>query len=246
MYTKYNHSGFADALRCEARGLALLAEHAGPDLHVPDVYAVDENRLVMTAVDAAPFSEAGWRKLGSALAALHAKPQPLFGLDHDNYIGLNPQCNRVSRGWGDFFVDFRLGFQVDLIRDHSIRAHYARCLQKHRTRLVDFLDCHCDFASLLHGDLWAGNVLCDVRGDVWLIDPAVYFGDREADLAMTEMFGGFGPAFYRAYCERLPLSPAYGHKKTLYNLYHYLNHYNLFGNSYSAGCEAGFALVEAL
>ena len=254
VFTKHNRAGFADALRCESRGLARLEEAlAGAPLHVPKVYAVDDHRLEMTAIVAAGWERTAWQALGEGLACLHRCPGPGFGLDEDNYIGLNPQKNRFggARGpyaerWGPFFVACRLGYQVSLIADPAQRQAFDWILERHGDRLADYLDSHCDFPSLVHGDLWRGNALCDSQGRPWLIDPAGYFGDREVDLAMTEMFGGFEPAFYQAYEAALPLSSAYATKKIIYNLYHYLNHYNLFGAGYLAGCQRGFDTVAGL
>jgi len=114
---------------------------------------------------------------------------------------------------------------------------------KHKQALINFLNDHCEHASMVHGDLWSGNVLFD-RDSVWLIDPAIYYGDREVDLAMTEMFGGFTHEFYQFYNNTYPISNTYQQKKIIYNLYHYLNHFNLFGDRYLPACEQGFKTIE--
>ena len=132
-----------------------------------------------------------------------------------------------------------------MIRDDSLRHHFQKILDSCKSDLVECLNAHCQHYSLLHGDLWAGNVLYDSK-DVWVIDPAVYFGDSEADLAMTEMFGGFSSTFYQAYQSVRPLTSVYETKKIIYNLYHYLNHYNLFGSGYLSACEQGFRVIGSL
>jgi len=126
-----------------------------------------------------------------------------------------------------------------LIKQSSLKKHFKQELTQYQQTLIDFLNANCEQASLVHGDLWSGNVLFDHHA-VWLIDPAIYFGDREVDLAMTEMFGGFTDNFYRAYDKIYPRTAVYDQKKVLYNLYHYLNHYNLFGGAYLPACQAAF------
>ncbi|MEZ5473364.1 MAG: fructosamine kinase family protein [Marinicella sp.] len=124
-----------------------------------------------------------------------------------------------------------------------MRKRFNHILALNQDSWIAWLNQHCSRFSLLHGDLWSGNVLFDAQ-NVWLIDPAVYFGDSETDIAMTEMFGGFPEAFYAAYQSVKPLSSAYPKKRILYNLYHYLNHYNLFGSAYLPACERGFQKLD--
>ncbi|AOY87854.1 fructosamine kinase [Marinobacter salinus] len=247
IFTKRNTTGQSDALICEAEGLESLREallEAGVSgLRVPELYRVDEAAMEIEAIDCAPGSVTTFDMLGEGLALIHRKARPAYGWARDNYIGLSVQPNRWSDSWGDFFVRDRLGYQVSLIRDSSVRASFGRVLEKHGRDLAFWLDSHCEHPSLIHGDLWSGNVLFDLSNS-WLIDPAIYCGDREADLAMTEMFGGFGDAFYDAYDRMYARSAVYGQKRDIYNLYHFLNHYNLFGGSYLGGCERGFAMVK--
>lgn len=249
MYIKKNETGFADALICEAEGLELIRnaiEQAGvTGVRVPDVYSVSEERMEMAAITPVRQNDALLQQLGGGLAAIHQLPQASYGFVHDNYIGLNRQKNRESDDWGAFFADYRLGYQVSLVTDNRLRDRFRQVLDARRSVLGDWLNEHCPGPSLLHGDLWSGNALFDSES-AWLIDPAVYYGDSEADLAMTEMFGGFGPAFYEAYAERRPLSDAYPRKRKIYNLYHFLNHYNLFGGWYLEPCEKAFSLIERL
>ena len=171
-------------------------------------------------------------QLGFQLAYQHRITDETFGWDHDNFIGPNTQLNPRRTDWVKFWRDCRLRPQLDL----AASTASGKVLAKSGERLLEscdaFFNGYRPTPSLLHGDLWAGNwgVLAD--GSPVVFDPAVYFGDREADLAMTELFGGFGPAFYSAYSDTWPLDAGYGTRRNLYNLYHVLNHLNLFGASY--------------
>jgi fructosamine-3-kinase len=246
-FLKKNRSRFPDHLLCEARGLAVLRDAASDSgIDVPEVFHVDEQTLSMTRIEATGGTTDQWVKLGRGLSGIHARSNDRFGFFEDNYIGLNPQPNGFESSWGRFFLKNRLEFQLGMMSGHRAHASFFEILSKHGTRLVEFLDSQCNRPSLLHGDLWNGNVVFGSDGRVWLIDPAVYFGDPDADLAMTEMFSGFAAAFYSAYRKEIPQSPAYAIKRRIYNLYHYLNHRNLFGDGYLEGCEAGFAAIEGL
>lgn len=249
IFTKQNTTGHPDALICEAEGLeslrTALLEAGVSDLRVPEVHRVDETVLEMAPIDCVAATERTLDMLGEGLALMHKIARPQYGWSRDNYIGLSPQPNRWSSSWGDFFVRDRLGYQVSRIRDSSIRSSFGSILDNHGPDLASWLDRHCEHPSLVHGDLWSGNALFD-GATPWLIDPAVYYGDREVDLAMTEMFGGFGAAFYEAYDRMYARSAVYEQKRDIYNLYHFLNHYNLFGGSYLDGCQRGFAMVRRM
>ncbi len=173
--------------------------------------------------------------LGEQLAAMHAVSAREFGWDQDNLIGSTPQINSPSPDWVEFWRTRRLGFQFDLARK---KGHAFRRGERLLEKLNVFFPDHGPAPSLLHGDLWRGNAGFDPSGTPILFDPAVYFGDREADMAMTELFGGFPQSFYAAYSNVLPLGPEYRTRKKLYNLYHILNHFNLFGGSYLAQAES--------
>ncbi|MDX1755307.1 MAG: fructosamine kinase family protein [Marinobacter sp.] len=248
-FLKSNPGSYRDALLREAEGLRLLAgtlARAGvAGVRVPQVWAVDEQTLELTRIESVPATDRLWARLGQGLAQLHRVPQSSYGLAQDNYIGLAPQPNGLSDNWGEFFLQRRLSYQASRIRDPVVAGEVTSVLERQRSRLQAYLNAHCRGPSLLHGDLWSGNVLFDAQS-VWLIDPAVYCGDREADLAMTELFGGFGAAFYRAYDEVWPRSAEYSVKRDIYNLYHALNHYNLFGAGYLPGCRRYLELIEQL
>ena len=225
------------ALQAECDGLEQLRQACGPTLHIPDVIEVCHRQLSLQRIDSVPFSDEHWRLLGQGLAVLHSVPQSSYGYERDNMIGASPQPNVVSDSWGRFFVQWRLEYQIKKIDDRRVRRDFTQALSLQRDRLAQWLNRHTSSPSLLHGDLWQGNVLASGDGRVWLIDPAVYRGDAEADLAMTELIGGFGPGFYRAYHQHRPPSAVYDSKRRIYNLYHLLNHYNLFGAAYLGECR---------
>lgn len=249
LFRKRNNSGFSDSLHREAEGLALLAgaleELDCPQLGVPEVVSVTDEELVLPLISPARPGPALMSALGDGLARIHRKPHPRYGLGTDNYIGLSPQKNGWSDDWGSFFLKNRLGVQVGMIRDPSVRDEFQQVLDQKGALLADFLSQTCDQPSLLHGDLWSGNVMFDHQ-KAWLIDPAVYYGDREADLAMTGFFGGFTRDFYQAYDKVWPRTAAYPRRRDIYNLYHALNHYNLFGGGYLERCRVLSGAIVSL
>jgi fructosamine-3-kinase len=172
--------------------------------------------------------------LGEQLAALHRVPQDRFGWAHDNWIGSTPQPNGWRHDWIAFWRDQRLGFQLWLAAQNGYGGALQRDGEALLVRLAGFFDGYAPAPSLLHGDLWGGNHGYLADGLPVVFDPAVYVGDRECDLAMSELFGGFAPAFYAAYREAWPPDAGYAVRRTLYNLYHILNHANLFGGGYAA------------
>ncbi len=173
------------------------------------------------------------RHFGAALAALHRQSQKTFGFAQDNYIGTLPQSNAPSTDWNTFFATERIGPQMErACTSGAIRGALVRKMERFYTQLPSLLPAR-PARSLLHGDLWSGNYLIDTQGNPVLIDPAVYYGHREAELAFTELFGGFPTSFYTAYQEAWPLDPAYKHRRHIYNTYPLLVHVNLFGGSYT-------------
>jgi protein-ribulosamine 3-kinase len=234
------------ALAAEARGLQLLAA-AGP-LRVPRVQILHDPSLdggVGPAFLLIEWLDGGGARpdmaaLGTALAALHRHTAAAYGLDHDNYLGGTPQLNAPDADWPTFFRERRLAPQLELAaRNGLLPTARRRALERVLARLDDLLADVPRQPALLHGDLWAGNVLAaDATGLPAVIDPAVHYADREAELAFTELFGGFGPRFYEAYHAAWPLEPGYADRRDLYNLYHLLNHLNLFGESYGPQLDA--------
>jgi fructosamine-3-kinase len=218
----------------EALALAELARAGGP--RVPEVVWVGgldgDAVLLLEFIELKPVAKGAARALGEALAVMHSVSASRFGWCADNFIGATPQPNTPDEDWPEFFRARRIGFQLEL----AAQAGFAGALVDRGERLLDVIDKlladHRPIPSLVHGDLWAGNAASDARGAPVVFDPAAYYGDRETDLAMTELFGGFGPDFRRAYEANWPLDRGYPVRRTLYNLYHVLNHLNLFGEGY--------------
>lgn len=242
---KWNPDPLPDLFLREAAGLALLA--ATGTVRVPAVLAAVNAApecpacilLEWLAGNVHPASREAQARLGSDLAALHHARAPAYGLDHDNYLGSTPQYNGWEADWITFYRERRLRPQMELAeRNGRLPAARRRGLERLMERLDSWLGGVERHPALLHGDLWGGNVI-PAPGDILaLIDPAVYYGDREAELAYTELFGGFSPAFYAAYEAAFPTAPGRAERRDLYNLYHLLNHLNLFGESYGAEVDA--------
>lgn len=236
-FVKLQSTDRASMFEAEAQGLAALAAAAA--VRVPGFVwrgEIDGRAcLVLEHLSLKGHGDAAG--LGRQLARQHRVTASKFGADADNWIGSTPQPNGWRTGWIDFWRDQRLGFQLRL----AARNGYTGRLQQSGERLLAGLDAFFDGyapqASLLHGDLWGGNHGYLGDGTPVVFDPAVYHGDRECDLAMTELFGGFASAFYAAYREAWPLDAGYETRRTLYNLYHILNHANLFGGGYASQAE---------
>lgn len=236
-FVKINDGDRADMFAAEAEGLHELA--AAKAIRVPQPIctgaADGQAFLVLEYLDlCGADGGTSQERLGHRLAALHRRRRPAFGWHRDNTIGSTAQPNTEHADWIEFWRTRRLHPQLAL----ATRNGYGRALETRGARLAerlgDFFTNYRPAASLLHGDLWSGNVGALADGEPVIFDPAVYYGDREADLAMTELFGGFGPRFYAAYNEAWPLDTGYAVRKDLYNWYHVLNHLNLFGGSYLA------------
>lgn len=236
-FVKTNRPEFAGMFGAEAQGLAELA--SAKALRVPHPVAHGqadgEAFLVLEYLQLGGNGDAAL--LGRGLARLHRKTAESFGWQRDNSIGSTPQINTPTEDWIAFWRKHRLGFQLRLAAQNGFGGKLQALGEKLLAQLEDFFPGYHPRPSLLHGDLWGGNAAFSISGEPVVFDPAVYYGDREADLAMTELFGGFGPAFYAAYWEAWPLDPGYATRKTLYNLYHILNHANLFGGSYARQAE---------
>jgi fructosamine-3-kinase len=232
-------------LEAEADGLRELAR--ANSVRVPAVLGVDTDGaqafLALEWIECHPATSRAEAVLGEQLARLHQVGAARFGWHRDNTIGATPQHNDWTADWIRFFAEQRLGFQLELAER---TGHGGRWLEGGR-RLCEQLDAFFDGyrprPSLLHGDLWGGNWAADSSGAPVLFDPATYYGDREADLAMTRLFGGFGRGFYDAYRSAWSLDPGASTRRDLYNLYHVFNHLNLFGGGYRAQAAA---MIERL
>jgi fructosamine-3-kinase len=219
----------------EADGLTALADAAA--IRVPQVIACgcgeDYAFLVLEFLDLQPLDRGSGGDCGRALAQLHRDTGESFGWRRDNFIGATIQLNRPERDhWPHFFAEYRLRAQLALAAKRGMERKWLDLAEGIAENLGGFFIDYRPAPSLVHGDLWSGNVAALTDGTPVLFDPAVYRGDREADLAMAELFGGFPESFYAAYRQAWPLDHGYETRKPLYNLYHVLNHYNLFGASY--------------
>lgn len=222
----------------EAQGLSLLRS-VDSSLVIPRVLAAEvpgtdvPGFLLLDWIEPGIPGDTFWEELGRGLASLHRNLSESYGADADNFIGRLPQLNTRAGKWPEFFRDYRLEPQVKRARERQLWvASWDSSLTSLYGRLSDLLPERPE-ASILHGDLWSGNIMVTSTGRAALIDPAAYHGHREADLAMTELFGGFQTGFYDAYKEAWPLEPDYPTRREIYNLYHLLNHLNHFGHSYS-------------
>jgi len=227
-----------------AEALALSAIKSTKTIQTPEILCtgtdagedVGYSFLFLDFIQSAPKNKDYWEVFGRELAQMHKAPtekfsgSKKFGFLQDNFIGARKQENINSDSWLEFFRDSRLAPQfkaADSYFDENDRKMISRLLDHIEEYLIEP-----EKPSLLHGDLWSGNAMCGSDGKAWLIDPASYVGDAEADLAMTELFGGFKAEFYDSYKEENPLQPGYEDRRDLYNLYHLLNHLNMFGSNY--------------
>ena len=222
----------------EAQGLNLMRQtENGP--RIPKVIALPDDPnpqfLIIEYIEAGTPDNGYYERFGQALASMHRTTQDHYGLDHDNFIGSTEQINTPDTDGLTFFREHRLGFQQKLARERGLLPVTTdKKIDRLRDQLDQQLDLTGEQPALVHGDLWSGNTFADNKQRPCLVDPAVHFGLRETDLAMTELFGRLPQIFYDAYRNAFPQNPGYEERKQLYNLYHLLNHLNLFGGSYLA------------
>jgi fructosamine-3-kinase len=216
------------SFREEVLGLRALGEA----VRVPGVVYADEHFLVLEWIGSTEPSAAFWSGLAAALVKLHKISGEDFGFETNNHLGLNAQTNprrhHKEISWAEYFIEFRLKAMLthrNLSAESLLQIEFQKALPRIREVLAPVKE----KPSLVHGDLWGGNFMCAQDGEPVLIDPAPYYGHREVDLAMTELFGGFAPPFYSAYKREFPLQPGYENRRTVYNLYHLLNHWIIFG-----------------
>jgi fructosamine-3-kinase len=233
-FVKLNQASQIAMFETEALGLRDL--RSTDTILVPDPICwgtVDRSAyLVLEWLELGRGNGQAWEEMGRQLARLHqAKKATAFGWERNNTIGSTPQINTWTSDWSEFFRQHRIGYQLQLAnrrggqfpKGDRLLAAIPKILANHKPQ-----------PSLVHGDLWSGNAAITRSGEPVIFDPATYWGDREVDLAMTELFGGFPTEFYRGYQQVFPLDPGYQQRKPLYNLYHILNHFNLFGGSYES------------
>lgn len=248
-FIKLNSASEIAMFAAEAEGLKQM--HQTKTIRVPQPLCLGTEGnyayIVMEWLELGSGNSQAWEEMGRQLAAMHRCTPPTetenggFGWDQNNTLGSTPQINTWTTDWAEFFAKHRLCYQFKLARSRG--GNFPQ-QDKLLTAIPELLASHQPQPSLVHGDLWGGNAACTVAGEPVIIDPATYVGDREVDIAMTELFGGFPAAFYRGYKEAFPLDAGYKQRKTLYNLYHILNHFNLFGGGY--GSQANRMISEIL
>ena len=211
-----------------------LSEMAPSGIRVPRVvcYGVAAGQSYLVLEYMALTGTANPSLLGQQLAVMHQLTAAQYGWHRNNTIGSTPQMNTCADDWPGFWRQHRLGFQLQLAAQNGYGGELQDLGEALMQALPGLFDGYRPPPSMLHGDLWSGNAAALTDGTPVIFDPALYYGDRETDIAMTELFGGFGPRFYAAYNAVWPLDAGYKHRKILYNLYHILNHLNLFGGGY--------------
>lgn len=234
-FLKWNDSAPSGMFEAEAKGLELLRS-ANTELIIPEQLVVSDSYLLLEWVEEGGGKPDSSYQFGVQLARLHKSSSDFFGLDHDNYIGRLPQPNNKHSNWPDFFAIERIEPQVKMgVESDKLSRSLLMDVQKMYSKFGSLFPL--EKPALLHGDLWSGNFMFSRSGQTSIYDPAVYFGHREMDLAMTRLFGGFSADFYRGYNEESPLEPGFEDRVKLYNLYPILVHANLFGGSYCRQAE---------
>ncbi len=227
------HSG--DMFKKEANGLIELGKSKA--IRVPEVIMSEESFILLEFINSGGKAKNFFSDFGENFAKLHKYTADTFGFYEDNYIGSTEQKNipeeEEKQNWVNFYWNKRLLFQFKLAEKNGYSTEeLSKGISKLENKIEDILKGSENTPSLLHGDLWSGNYMSDENGNACLIDPAVYYGNREADLAMTKLFGGFDSNFYSSYNENFPLPEGYKYRENIYKLYHVLNHLNLFGRGY--------------
>ncbi len=236
-FLKLNDARHLPMFIAETAGLGAIAATSTLRVPRPVAHGATDSHSFLVLEHLELGSRGDAKLLGTQLAALHLFTGERFGFAQDNFIGTTPQPNGWMDGWMDFWRERRLGFQLRL----AARNGYGGQLQTLGEKLLDALPAffagYTPQPSLLHGDLWGGNHAFLADGTPAIFDPAAYYGDRECDLAMTELFGGYPTDFHAAYRAAYPPDAGYAARKDLYNLYHILNHANLFGGGYARQAE---------
>ncbi|MCD8490361.1 MAG: fructosamine kinase family protein [Desertifilum sp.] len=248
-FVKLNQASQLAMFEAEALGLSQMAQTQTIRVPQPICWGTADRSayIVLEWLTFGRGSSSDWEAMGRQLAAMHrATPPDLpkatpFGWLQNNTIGSTPQVNDWTADWTSFWVKHRLGYQFQLAKRKG--GDFPEC-DRLLAAIPELLAHHQPQSALVHGDLWSGNAAFTTDGEPVILDPATYVGDREVDMAMTELFGGFPAAFYRGYNETYPLDAEYQQRKTLYNLYHILNHFNLFGGGY--GSQANRMIAEIL
>ncbi|MBE0662350.1 MAG: fructosamine kinase family protein [Bacteroidales bacterium] len=233
-FLKYNDAvRFPGMFETEALGLKLLKRLNAPRVPKALAHGESENHswLLLEFIEQGSYGKNFWDGFGLLLAQLHKNSNESFGLDHDNYIGSLPQSNKKHTTWNEFFIEERLEKQLEMARnkglvDNNLMRSFNRLFKEIPSIFPS------EPPALVHGDLWSGNFMCDANGNPCIIDPAVYFGFREMDIAMSKLFSGFESHFYEAYHDAFPMAPGWQSRIEICNLYPLLVHVNLFGGGY--------------
>jgi len=238
-FIKLNQSELSAMFEAEFAGLKEIAQTNTIKVPLPILTGTfsDKAFLVLESIALTSGNQQSDEQLGFQLAALHKLKKPYFGWHLDNTIGSTQQINSPTDNWLTFWRTNRLDFQLSLAKKNGFGGRLIQSGEKLSNSLDYFFNDDSIQSSLLHGDLWSGNAASTNQTEAIIYDPACYYGDRETDIAMTELFGGFSHHFYAAYQESYPLDSTYSIRKTLYNLYHILNHLNLFGSSYQSQAQ---------
>jgi len=234
-FLKYNSSDSNDMFIKEANGLKELAKANA--IRISEVLSFDEDFILLEYIPTGNKKKNFFEEFGSSFAKMHKHTSESFGFNEDNYIGSNPQKNipdeNEKSSWVNFYFNKRILYQLQLAEGlGNSTPELRKGISKLENKIQEIIGDKQEKPSLLHGDLWGSNYMVDENGNAVLIDPAVYYGHREADLGMTKLFGGFSSEFYRAYVETFPLEDGYDYRENIYKLYHVLNHLNLFGGGY--------------
>jgi fructosamine-3-kinase len=234
-FLKTNFSTSNDMFLKEANGLKELAK--AKVIRIPEVIFVENDFILLESINSSIKSKNFWEDFGRRFARLHKYTSDNYGFYEDNFVGSTNQLNIADESekydWTKFYFNKRLKIQFDLVKKNGyVTAELHNLFGKLEDKIESILSNITNQPCLLHGDLWSGNFMVDETGSACLIDPAVYYGDREADLAMTKLFGGFDTTFYDSYNEEFRLDDSYEYRENIYKLYHVLNHLNLFGTSY--------------
>lgn len=234
-FLKHNPSVSKRMFAAEKHGLQELNKSGA--IHVPKVIMCDDNFILLGLIQQGNKSKKFFSDFGVSFASMHKYSAENYGFYEDNFIGSNDQKNipvgSEKENWTSFYFNKRILFQLKLAEKLGYAtSELKKGIGKIEEKIEDIIGTSDEEPSLLHGDLWGGNYMVDESGNACLIDPAVYYGNREADLGMTKLFGGFSSEFYEAYNWTYPLQDGYEYRENIYKLYHVLNHLNLFGGGY--------------
>ena len=232
---KINENQKGDMFLKEANGLIELKKANA--IRVPEVILAEKDFILLEFIYSSDKSKSFFKDFGVKFSEMHKNNSSAFGFHEDNYIGANPQPNVPEedemKSWVKFFFNKRILYQYRLAEKNGYATGELNAgISNLENKIEEILSGSEEPPTLLHGDLWSGNYMADENGDACLIDPAVYYGHREADLGTTKLFGGFNSEFYNSYNENFPLPDGYDYRENIYKLYHVLNHLNLFGRSY--------------